>query len=194
VASDPGPESGDYDWPDYERPSYGPPSYRPMPPYGGSLVPSGQSLPYGNIRPSMRAATADRDRTMDVIKAAYSEGRLTRDEFDERAARVLSARTYGELAGLVADLPQGPYPTVAPYQAGYYVEPLPRTNGCAAAALIFGILPLFCGVPAVILGHVARAQIRRTGERGIGMATTGLVLGYIWIGFITLLFIIGLSH
>ena len=40
------------------------------------------------------AAAADRDRTMDVLKAAYGEGRLTKEEFDERCSRVLSARTY----------------------------------------------------------------------------------------------------
>jgi hypothetical protein len=36
-------------------------------------------------------------------------------------------------------------------------------------------------VPAVILGHVARANIKRTGERGDGLAIAGLVLGYLGI-------------
>ena len=35
-------------------------------------------------------------------------------------------------------------------------------------------------IPAVMLGHVARGQIRRTGEAGDGLALTGLILG--WIG------------
>jgi hypothetical protein len=42
-------------------------------------------------------------------------------------------------------------------------------------------------IPAVILGHVARGQIRRTGERGHGMATTGLVLGWLGIAFFVLM-------
>jgi hypothetical protein len=37
-------------------------------------------------------------------------------------------------------------------------------------------------IPAVILGHVARGQIRQTGEAGAGMAVTGLVLGWLAIG------------
>ena len=35
------------------------------------------------------------------------------------------------------------------------------------------------GIPAVVLGHVARSEIRRTGERGDGLALTGLVLGWL---------------
>ena len=37
-------------------------------------------------------------------------------------------------------------------------------------------------IPAVILGHAARGQIQQTGETGTGMATTGLVLGWLAIG------------
>ena len=42
-------------------------------------------------------------------------------------------------------------------------------------------------IPAVILGHVARGQIRRNGERGDGMATAGLVLGWLGIAFFVLI-------
>ncbi len=187
MTSDRAPDSDRYEWP-----AYGPPAYGPMAPYGGPVPPYGPAA-RGYLQPGMRAASADRDRTMDILKAAFSEGRLTREEFDDRASRVLAAKTYGDLSALVADLPQGPFGTVTPYPYQLPVPP-PRTNGCAMAALVFGILPLFCGIPAVILGHTARSQIRRTGERGIGLATTGLVLGYAWVGFITLLFIVGLAH
>jgi uncharacterized protein DUF4190 len=37
-------------------------------------------------------------------------------------------------------------------------------------------------IPAVILGHIARGEIRRTGEAGHGFAMTGLVLGWLAIG------------
>ena len=42
-------------------------------------------------------------------------------------------------------------------------------------------------IPAVILGHFARGQIRRNGERGDGMATAGLVLGWLGIAFFVLI-------
>jgi Domain of unknown function (DUF4190)/Domain of unknown function (DUF1707) len=131
----------------------------------------------------MLAAAADRERTIDVLKAAYGEGRLSKEEFDLRAGRVMSARTYGDLSALVADLPSGPVGVVAPYQAHFY-QPVrvPPTNGLAIASLICGLTFGIGAVPAVILGHVAHGQIRRNGERGEGLAIAGLVLGYLGIG------------
>jgi hypothetical protein len=143
----------------------------------------------------MRAAQSDRDRTIDVLKAAYGEGRLTKDEFDIRCARAINAKTYADLTAVVADLPSGPGMSVVPYH-GYYpvLPPAAKTNGAAVASMIFGIIPFFGGIPAVILGHVARSQIRQSGERGDGMAVAGLVLGYLWISFWALILIVGLSH
>ena len=62
----------------------------------------------------------------------------------------------------------------------------PPTNSAAIASLIFGIVswficPFIGGVLAVVFGHVARGQIRRTGEAGGGLAIVGLILGYIHI-------------
>jgi hypothetical protein len=137
----------------------------------------------------MLASAADRDRTIDVLKAAYGEGRLTKDEFDARSARAMAARRYGDLATIVADLPAGPLGPVIPYhQPGYYqaMVPVTPTNGLAIGSLVCGILEFFtlglAAVPAVILGHLARGQIRRTGERGDGMAIAGLILGWLAIG------------
>lgn len=54
---------------------------------------------------------------------------------------------------------------------------VPRTNGLAVAALVLGLCGF--GVLPVIFGHVALAQIRRTGDGGSGLAIAGLVLGYL---------------
>ena len=67
---------------------------------------------------------------------------------------------------------------------GNYGPPMvaPRTNGMAIAALVCGVGGFFvfpASFAAVVLGHVARREILRTGEAGSGMATAGLVLGYI---------------
>jgi len=188
VTSDPGPGSNGFPLP----PSYGPPSYGASP-YGPSPVPYGQPTygpyPYGQpryVQPGMLAAAADRERTMDVLKAAFGEGRLTKEEFDSRSGRVLSARTYADLAAIVADLPAGPG-GLAPYHLGYYppVLPTPPTSGLAVASMVCGIAEIFtlglAAIPAVILGHLARGQIRQTGERGDGMAVAGLILGYLGI-------------
>ena len=112
--------------PPYGPPAYGPPSYGQVPPYGlqpyvaappyGQASPYGQQPPYGQapygqpgpVHPGMLAAAADRERTMDVLKAAFGEGRITKEEFDLRASRTMSARTYAQLGAVVADLPSGP--------------------------------------------------------------------------------------
>lgn len=54
-----------------------------------------------------RASDADRDRVVDVLRAALCDGRLTADEFDERSDAALSSRTIGDLAALTADLGGG---------------------------------------------------------------------------------------
>src|SRR6266567_2862890 len=72
-----------------------------------------------------------------------------------------------------------------PAWAGGSGYPATKTNGLAIAALVCGIaqivLGIFTGIPAIILGHMARRQIRQTGEQGAGMAMAGLVLGYIGV-------------
>jgi Domain of unknown function (DUF1707) len=56
---------------------------------------------------SLRAARADRERVIDLLKAAFVQGRLARDEFDARVGQALAARTYADLATVTADLPAG---------------------------------------------------------------------------------------
>ena len=58
--------------------------------------------------PDLRASDADRDRVIDVLRAATAEGRLTADEFNERMEAALSSRTFRELVPLTADLATTP--------------------------------------------------------------------------------------
>jgi hypothetical protein len=150
----------------------------------------------------MLAAATDRERTIDVLKAAFGEGRLTKEEFDLRSGRILAARTYADLAAIIADLPSGAG-AVMPYQAayGYYppVVPVAPTNGLAIGSMVCGIAEIFtlgfAAIPAVILGHLARGQIKQTGERGDGMAIAGLVLGYLGIaGWLFIILAIAANH
>jgi DUF1707 SHOCT-like domain len=53
----------------------------------------------------MRATDTDRDRVAGILSTAYSEGRLSRDEYDARLKSALSARTYADLDHVVTDLP-----------------------------------------------------------------------------------------
>ncbi len=60
------------------------------------------------------------------------------------------------------------------YQHPGYHPPPRQTNGMAIAALITAFLFSPAGI---VLGVLARKQIRRTGEEGWGMATAGLIVG-----------------
>ena len=68
-------------------------------------------------RGHMRAAQADREQAITVLKAAYAQGRLTKDELEVRAGRAFASRTYAELAALTADIPADS-PAVGPTAAG----------------------------------------------------------------------------
>jgi len=53
----------------------------------------------------LRTSHADREQAIDVLKAAFVQGRLTKDEFDLRVGRVFASRTYADLGALTADIP-----------------------------------------------------------------------------------------
>lgn len=149
------------------------------------------------------ASTADRQRALDVLKAGFAEGRLTREEHDERMGQVYAARTYADLAMATGDLPGGQQPVMyyppAAYPPGLpayppglraYQRPVPpayygpKTNSLALASLWCGIAGVAFGVtsiPAVIIGIKAFSQMQRSGEKGSGAATAGLALGCLGI-------------
>lgn len=62
------------------------------------------------IRPgyydNMRVSDAERAEVADLLGRHYSDGRLDKQEFDERVARAMSAKTRGDLDGLFDDLPE----------------------------------------------------------------------------------------
>jgi len=57
----------------------------------------------------VRASAADLERAIRVLQKSFVEGRLTKEELDERLGRALAARAFHELMTLIADLPVGPF-------------------------------------------------------------------------------------
>jgi hypothetical protein len=137
----------------------------------------------------MRASDTDRDRVMELLGVAYSEGRLSKDEYDGRLENALSARTYAELDQIVADLPAAHVTTE--------VTPAAKTNGLAVASLACGFAQFMFGplatIPAIVFGHMALHQIRRSGEQGAGLAIAGLILGWAAVVLGILLLIVAVS-
>jgi Domain of unknown function (DUF1707) len=73
----------------------------------GDSSPAGNSPSPGRV-PELRASHEDRERTVDILRIAAGDGRLTAEELDERLEAALSARTVGELGALTADLQAAP--------------------------------------------------------------------------------------
>lgn len=129
----------------------------------------------------MRATDADRDKVHAALQTAYADGRLTWDEFDSRSTKLVAAKTYDQLSTLTRDLR-----TPVPYQPTTYpIGIRPTTNHMAGISIGFGVgqvvFPFFGAIIAVVCGHVARSQIRKTREPGDSMAVAGIVLGYLGI-------------
>ena len=132
-------------------------------------------------RGHLRASYADREQVVGTLKAAFVQGRLTKDELDARAGQAFAARTYAELDALTADLPAGP--AVAQPAAQYSAEPAATpARTLAKAARRSGIcmlIPFALGglaamtnaqslLPLVVLTLVA-AIIAASGFLGYGV-------------------------
>jgi len=77
----------------------------------------------------LRAADADRESVVEQLRSHAAAGRLDADELEDRVGRALAARRLGELASLLADLPDAerrrPAPSPRP-------KPSRHRNACSA--------------------------------------------------------------
>ena len=53
----------------------------------------------------LRASAADREEAIEVLKVAFVQDRITKDELDQRIGQVLASRTYDDLDVLTTDIP-----------------------------------------------------------------------------------------
>ena len=89
----------------------------------------------------------------------------------------------------------GPAYGQPPYGYPHGVPPgADRTNGMAIASMVLGILWLYWigSILALVFGYIAKKQIRERGESGEGMATAGIVLGWIGVGVLALVVVLGI--
>jgi Domain of unknown function (DUF1707) len=135
--------------------AYGPgQGFPPQPP-----VPEGFGAGVAGVNPAWLASSADRERAVGVLRAGFTEGRLTQDELDDRVARAYAARTYGQLWELTSDLPSGALPQPQfPHGQALMVTPeaAPPSHWRPAAALIITALIIFtlaALITAVITAH-----------------------------------------
>jgi hypothetical protein len=141
----------------------------------------------GGIRSDrMRVSDADRERVTARLREHFAEGRLTREELDERITAALSAKTVGDLRRVMVDLPE-PAPALAsagplPHARAHgpvYVRRGPRLlplallvlliaavapgTGFVFLALLQGFLVflLLAGVAGLFAAHRFRRRMRQ---------------------------------
>jgi hypothetical protein len=99
----------------------------------------------------------DREQAIDVLKAAFVQGRLTKDEFDARIGPTFTARTCGELAAVTADLPARPAGAQPPRKPSRL-----RTSN----AVRWGVAGAI--TPAIIAAAFVVASVHGTGYEVVG--------------------------
>ena len=99
----------------------------------------------------LQASRADRERVIDLLKAAFAQGRLDSDEFDARIGWALASRTYAELAAVTADIPAelvGALPRRPPVRAR---RRIPFNTAVTGGACMAGLVN--AGLMAVVLSR-----------------------------------------
>jgi len=145
----------------------------------------------------LRASRADREQVIDMLKAAFVQGRLARDEFDLRVGQALASQTYADLAALTADIPaeltgaqpperartssdQEAVTAVACVSAAWLSVwvPLVIVDGINSLANLVLLIVLICVVPVSLVGFLLyhawldkRAGVPSGYSRGFAAAT-----------------------
>lgn len=113
--------------------------------------PGDQGAAWAAARGYLRASHADREHVIDLLKAAFVQGMLTKAELDARVGQAFASRTYEDLAAITTDLPAGligeqslrkPAPAQASPAAN---KPLLWTAG---AIMLAAIVSLVAAIPA----------------------------------------------
>lgn len=127
----------------------------------------------------LRASHADREQVIDVLKAAFVQGRLDQDEFGLRVGRALASKTYADLAALTADIPARLTRAQPPEPARESVSKKAVAAAACATAAFIGMWPVMMltlhgspfVVPVVVIWFVL----------AVGVPTGWLVLLHDWI-------------
>lgn len=149
----------------------------PAPAYGAPAAPGSDSASAGYTAPSA---------------PAYGAPAYPAPAYDQSASGSVP-QSYDQPYGQhpYGQQPYGQQPYGAP---AYGYGALPRVNPLAIVALVSSlvglfVIPLIGQIVGIITGHISLKQIKTTGERGRGMALSGVLIGYISLGLGILLVI-----
>jgi hypothetical protein len=109
-------------------------------------------------RTHMRASHADREQVIDLLKTAFAQGRLAKDEFDLRVGQVLTSRTYADLGAVTADIPAGLVRAQSP-------SPARKPASRPAATAVRAAVGLMCAGAVLTLADVVIVLVTLGGVR-----------------------------
>jgi hypothetical protein len=133
----------------------------------------------------LRTSQAEREKATDVLKAAFIQGRLTKEEFDLRVGQVFASRTYAELNAVTADIPDGVLSARPP--AGHLDDPGKVLSFKVAARVgAVGAVPSMASATVVLMqstGVPAVAGVLLVGLTGVVVAglLTALLMLLSWV-------------
>ena len=126
----------------------------------------------------LRSSRADREQAIDVLKAAFVQGRLTKDEFDLRVGQVFTSRTYADLDALTTDIPEGVTSAQPPAEHNREVGRALSVKTAARVGAV-GAAPAMASAAVVLVqssGVPAVAGVLLVGLTGLVMAGVLTVL------------------
>jgi hypothetical protein len=127
----------------------------------------------------LRASHADREQVIDMLKAAFVQGRLARDEFGLRVGQALASQTYADLAALTAGIPAGLTGAQPPEPAREPADKQAVTAVACVSAAWTGIwvpLVMVDGIPSLAILVLVVVLISV-----VPVSLTGFLLYHAWI-------------
>jgi Domain of unknown function (DUF1707) len=126
----------------------------------------------------LRTSDADRERAIEVLKVAFVQGCLTKDELDRRAGLALVSRTYAELTAATANIPARPRPMPMPRPMPDWPPPeLPASSTARRPANHWGVKWALALATIALPAMIAGALV--TGNRDLFSSTTVALMAYI---------------
>ncbi|WP_067461528.1 protein kinase domain-containing protein [Actinomadura macra] len=176
-----------------QKPGPSTPPPRPQPPQAAApQTPSpspalaageAEALVERQYRQAAQAGDPSAMRNLAVLLS--QQGRTAEAETWNQYANAVAARATAYPQSTGYDVYAATQPAHPAAHANPHVKP--PYNHAAIYALSFGLVGLItCGlpsIPAIVAGHIAWVKMRRNGERGAGMAVTGIALGWIMVAF-----------
>ncbi|MEU5884800.1 DUF1707 and DUF4870 domain-containing protein [Spirillospora sp. NPDC047279] len=138
----------------------------------------------------LRVSNAEREPVIERLQEAYAEGRLEHSEFDMRMHLAMTAKTRGELDGVLYDLGPGPATPVLPGDSPWHgPEPSGEDRMLAAVAHAIGYPTSFVGPLVLMLVSGKRSEyVRRHAREALNFQLTVLLITIVTFGVGAMLF------